>query len=117
MPDCNHIILSSLNNQMQVINLIDEEEVLKYTGHTNSKYLVDIALMENNNRKYLISGSEDDNIALWDIEMANECVKIPAGTTGQNINCLSCNKGGILAYSGFPDPTNYLNLISLSINN
>jgi WD40 repeat protein len=96
--------------------MLTEDELLKYTGNNNSKFLVDISVFENNGRKYLLSGSEDDCIAIWDIERGGDCFKIPANTGGQNINSVAANRDGVIAYAGFPDTANMLHLTSLNIN-
>jgi WD40 repeat protein len=110
-----------LNNQIQVIDLLNEDEILKYSGHLNSRYLVDVKIHENkyNNKKYLISGSEDDTIAIWDVERGGECNKINISgmsDTNQIINCLSVNDENIIAYSGFPDIDNSISLLSIKIS-
>ena len=38
MSNNNYVLISSLNNQIQVLDLISEQEVSKYTGHKNSQY-------------------------------------------------------------------------------
>jgi WD40 repeat protein len=116
MPDCNYLLISSLNNQLQVINLLTEDEVVKYTGNVNSKHLVDVAIFDKNERKYLLTGSEDDSIGLWDIEKGGDCKKVITGTSGQTINSLASSRDGVIAYSGFPDNENNLTLFSLGIN-
>lgn len=41
LPDGNHAVVSSLNSQIQVVDLKSEEEILRFTGHQNTNYLLD----------------------------------------------------------------------------
>jgi WD40 repeat protein len=102
---------------MQVINLLNEEEVLKYTGNQNSKFLVDVNMFENGDKKYLLSGSEDDCIAIWDVETGGDCSKLKIGNTQSQIiiNSVTSNKSGVIAYAGFPDNLNKIGMLSLNI--
>jgi WD40 repeat protein len=121
LPNPNYILISTLNNQMQVIDLLSEDEVIKYTGHTNSRYLVDIVLFEESRsgKKYLISGSEDQCIAFWDVEKGGDCAKYNIGGMRDDkhiVNCVSVNNKNILAYSSFPDSSNSISLLSLNMS-
>ena len=102
---------------------MNEDEIIKYTGHQNSRYLVDVRIYENklNDKKYLISGSEDDTIAIWDVEKGGECNKInlfgiEMTDCNKVINCLTINDENIIAYSGFQDSDNSISLLSMNIS-
>jgi WD40 repeat protein len=118
LPDMNYFLISSLNNQIQINDLIEEEEVIKYTGHANSTHLVDLCLIKDpSDESYLISGSEDGCIYYWNIqESEGQKVKINTLTDNQIINCISTNNNGILACSGYPNDDNNIYLYNYDFN-
>jgi WD40 repeat protein len=98
----NHLLISTLNNQIQVLDLNKDEEVIKFSGHVNSNFLVDLQVYENDNNVYLISGSEDGYLYLWNVEGQNlEPKKFQVEESTCTINCITMNKSGILATAGF----------------
>lgn len=113
----NYILVSSLNNQIQIMDIINEEEVQRFNGHLNSNYLVDVELFSGNNKHIIISGSEDGNICLWDMENPSEPHRLPSdmlnNPEGNIVNCLDINKAGLMATSCFPYSDNSINLIQM----
>ena len=95
----NHLLISTLNNQIQVLDLFKDEEVVKFSGHTNSNHLVDLQIMEHDGNVYLLSGSEDGCFYMWNVE-GGECLKIPIEEANCTMNGLTMNKRGIMATSG-----------------
>ena len=100
------------------MDVLSEEEINRYTGHTNSKFLIDSFFYKDGEtgKNILISGSEDGNIYSWDIlNEKNYCKFYPFESpllnnevnTNTNTNsssiCLSINSKGLLVTSGFPD--------------
>jgi WD40 repeat protein len=96
----NHLLISTLNNQIQVLDLNKDEEVIKFSGHVNSNYLVDLHVFEQDDKVYLISGSEDGCLYVWNVE-GGEAKKIPIEDNNCTMNCITMNKSGILATAGF----------------
>jgi len=101
----NHLLISTLNSQIQVMNVNTEEELIKFTGHVNNSYLLDNTILENEDNTYLISGSEDGSIHIWNVE-SGAGNKIQIGDNSMILNCLTSNKKGIFAAAGFPTNNN-----------
>ncbi len=99
----NHLLISTLNNQIQVVNLYEDEEVIKYSGHQHSTYLLDTEIMQFEQDRFLISGSEDYAFYIWDVATAN-CQRKDMEV--KNLNCLATNNNGVICASGFPDQNN-----------
>jgi WD40 repeat protein len=108
----NYLLISSLNSQIQIINLLDEEEMIKYTGHVNSGHLVDNCFVNNidieTENTYLVSGSEDGKLCYWDVQESDaKCVRLE-GISDENekeniiVNCISSNNNGLIACSSYP---------------
>lgn len=91
MPDEKTILVSSLNNEISLFDILSEETISKYKGHKNSEYLIEFDIIcqtkieeklskltkdYNFNEKsiqmylsdqiVLVSGSEDGNLHFWD---------------------------------------------------
>lgn len=124
----NYILISSLNSQIQIINLLDEEEMIKYTGHVNSGHLVDTCFIKDkdmdSDSTYLLSGSEDGQFYYWDVQEAEgksvryEGIVDEYDTSKDNIivNCLSTNNNGNIACSAFPKGDNSILLYNYDFN-
>ncbi len=118
MADSTHVLVSSLNNQIQIINVLTEEEINRYTGHSNSRFIMDSCIYNNNfyDKTLLISGSEDGAIYAWDIydDKVAHSFKVDYLTSeNTSINNVTINENGLLAASGFPE---YDNLVFYQIN-
>ncbi len=128
-PDGIHCLVSSINGQIQLINLINEEEIIRFQGHSNKNYLLDYDILYKASEKdylseynltdysfskrsnskynfdeiYLISGSEDGLLYIWDFE--NSANTMTAETNKDtDITCifsLSVNADcSLIAYGG-----------------
>lgn len=66
-------MLSSFNNQIQIINLSTGEEVKRFTGHKHTSHLIDLCFYckDDNDDYFVVSGSEDGAIYSWNIEEKN----------------------------------------------
>ena len=87
------------------MNVNTEDELVKFTGHINNSYLLDTTIVEKDDNTYLLSGSEDGTIHIWNVEngVGN---KVPIGDNNMIFNCLTSNKKGIFASSAFPTNNN-----------
>jgi WD40 repeat protein len=105
----NHLLISTLNNQIQVTDLYREEEVAKFQGHLNSNFLLDSHFLEINEDIYLLSGSEDHAFYVWEVNEYsnilnnNNCNFFKKELPVKNVNCLTSNCDGLICSSGFPD--------------
>lgn len=98
-----------------MIKLKNEEEILKYYGHSNSRILLDIDYFEYNGNNILISGTEDGQIAYWDMTSGGQCefITFPDISNEKCINTISCNTNGLIAFASTPDENNYINILQL----
>jgi WD40 repeat protein len=99
-------LISSLNNQIQVLDLINEIEVSKYTGHNNCQYLVDMKiLITSKDDILLLSGSEDNKVYVWNVEDGLDYHSFSVDqerSTERILNCLSLSSSSdLLATSSF----------------
>lgn len=127
-------MISSFNNQIQIIDLITEEEVKRFTGHKHSNYLIDLCFYckedhdGNNDNYFVVSGSEDGAIYSWNIEEKNAYQKYlhkpnpideededihmePIGNKGTNISSASISSN-IIKHSY--DQDSVLNTMSMN---
>ena len=123
-PDGIHAIVSSLNNQIMLINLQTEEEILRYSGHSNTKYILDFDIVTKNKsdkseylkkvdnfnnyyskksaRKFysdelfLISGSEDGKIYNWNLQNPEEQFSYSGNTSSSCTFSISSNADSTL---------------------
>ena len=63
-------------------NYIAEKRVKSYSGHVNEKFSI---MADFHNGKYIISGSEDNKIYIWDLQ-TKEIASILDGHTGLLFN-------------------------------
>jgi len=125
----NYLLISSLNNQIQIINLLDEEEMIKYSGHANSGHLVDLCFISDQSmdieNTYLVSGSEDGRFYYWDVqESEGKSIKLEGVIDDDNeigkenaiVNSISTNNNGIIACSAYPKGDNSILLYNYDFN-
>jgi WD40 repeat protein len=116
MNDNNFLLVSSLNNQIQVIDIIKEEEIAKFTGHVHSRFLMDISTYYTNTEEkaFIFTGSEDGHIYYWNVEEDDICYKLKTNfLENTSINCMSHNNADLIICSGFPDIKNSINVIKI----
>jgi len=126
----NYLLISSLNNQIQIINILDEEEVIKFIGHANSGHLVDLCFVNNNSmddengKTFLISGSEDGKFYYWDVmESEGRHINMEGYLDGNHeenqsliVNCISSNNNGLVACAGYPKSDNNIYFYRYNFN-
>jgi WD40 repeat protein len=90
---------------MQIVNIIKEEEIVKkYSGHQNTKNLVDLTFFTKDEQEvYILSGSEDGSICMWNTQEEGKCIKNQVLENSTVINAISVNKNGLISYNGYTD--------------
>lgn len=110
LPDQRYLLISSLNNQIQIIDITTEEEVKRFCGHVNSQRLVDVSYHYDSysDKVFILSGSEDGNVCIWDLDDDNsQCQRIQIfNSPNAVVNTFTLSKSGILCVSGYPDEDN-----------
>lgn len=101
-----------MNNQIQILNVLTEEEINRYTGHSNSRYIIDncIYYSQYHDKNILISGSEEGKLHAWDMleDQLLSSYDVDFSNENVSINNLTLNNNGLLAASGFPDYDNII---------
>jgi len=72
--DGNCILVGCLNNSVRLIDKSSGELLSTYLGHKNTTYKIDSCL--SNDDAYVISGSEDNNIYIWDLVEATSVLTL-----------------------------------------
>lgn len=82
------VLVSSMNNSIQLIDLNSSEYLIRYTGHSHSKYLMDVRNVFIGDECYLVSGSEDGRICYWNVEDGGDCSSYYLGKEKGNNNAI-----------------------------
>ena len=113
-------MISTLNNQIQVLDLINEIEVSKYIGHKNCQYLLDLKILTTSKDDILLlSGSEDNKVYVWNVEDGMDFQSFYVNqerSTDRILNCLSLSSSSnLLATSSFSNTytTNSIEISSI----
>jgi mitogen-activated protein kinase organizer 1 len=72
--DGNCILVGCLNNSIRLLDKSTGEHLSTYTGHKNLTYKIDSCL--SNDDAYVLSGSEDNNIHIWDLVNASSVLAL-----------------------------------------
>jgi len=72
--DNNCLLLSCLDNAVRLIDRSTGELLNEFKGHKNTSYKIDSVL--TNDDAYVISGSEDNQIYIWDLVEAKNLAKL-----------------------------------------
>lgn len=86
-PNGKFILASSLDNTIRLWNILQGKCVKKYTGHSNEHYCIfntfTVKTVENKKKggNFVVSGSEDNKVVLWDIQ-TKKIVQTLDGHTG-----------------------------------
>lgn len=67
--DQNCVLASTLNSTIRLLDKETGELLSEYTGHKNDDYKLDSALSHND--AYVVSGSEDGDVCIWDLVSGN----------------------------------------------
>ena len=102
-------MLSSFNNQIDIIDIVTEEEVKKFGGYKHTNYLIDCGIYKNIKGKYcVLSGDEEGNLCSWDTKGDGNPIKYKVKPENENnmvVNTLD-KVNDIVAVAGFNDKTN-----------
>jgi WD40 repeat protein len=103
-----------------VLDLINEIEVSKYTGHKNCQYLLDMKMLTTSKDDILLlSGSEDNKVYVWNVEDGMDFQSFYVNqerSTDRILNCLSLSSSSnLLATSSFSNTytTNSIEISSI----
>lgn len=66
LGDQKYILISTMNNEIELWNYELNEIKRRYTGHTCNSLVINFCLCNDN--RYLASGSEDNNVYIWDLD-------------------------------------------------
>lgn len=109
LPNENYVMLSSFNNQIDIIDIVTEEEVKKFGGYKHTNYLIDCGIYKNIKGKYcVLSGDEEGNLCSWDTKGDGNPIKYKVKPENENnmvVNTLD-KVNDIVAVAGFNDKTN-----------
>eukprot|EP01034_Spumella_vulgaris_P024025 gene24025-30321_t len=72
---------------------VKQDAVRSYSGHVNNKFSVQSTVFQSANRSYLLSGSEDNKVHIWDLESSALVVAAEG------------HQGAVLAVAANPDPS------------
>ena len=67
-PNGKYILMSTLDNRIRVWNYTDNKILKTYKGHQNSRHCVFASFVVNGPVKHVISGSEDGDVYVWDLQ-------------------------------------------------
>ena len=79
-PNGNYILVSKLDGSITLCNYAAGACLRRYTGHQNTRYCI-FSGFTLSNGKYIVSGSEDNCIYVWDLQTRDIVQKI-AGHEG-----------------------------------
>ena len=107
LPNENYILLSSFSDQIDIVDIVTEEEIKKFSGYKHTNYLVDCCLYKNKEGKYnVLSGDEDGYLCSWDVKGNGLPKKVKVNeSSSMIINALDTTKD-LVAVAGFNDKSN-----------
>ena len=110
LPNEDFILLSAFNNNLNIINVVNEKEIKKFSGHKHKKFLIDCGVYYdvNNNKNYIFSGDEDGFLCCWNCKENNENPFKKKIIEGEN--CLSV----LDVYNDFSNSDN--NIVACGLN-
>jgi WD40 repeat protein len=110
LPNEDFILLSAFNNNLNIINVVNEKEIKKFSGHKHKKFLIDCGIYYdvNNNKNYIFSGDEDGFLCCWNCKENNENPFKKKIIEGEN--CLSV----LDVYNDFSNSDN--NIVACGLN-
>ena len=82
-PNGKYVLICTLDGCIRLWNYAMEKKVKSYTGHKNERFSI---VAEFHAGKYIVSGSEDAKIYLWDLQSKN-IFQVLEGHTGTYILC------------------------------
>ena len=116
LPNENYILLSAFNDNLEIMDIVKEEEIKKFTGCSHKNYLIDTCLYKNskNDKFYILSGDEEGNFCSWDVKDKNSnCKKVRICNKEEEHNNLISNTMDV--YNDYDNSDN--SLIACSVYN
>lgn len=80
-PNSRFVLASTQDSTIRLWNYHSSRCVKTYTGHTNRTYCIPACFITNTKGKYIVSGSEDHKLYLWDLQ-SREVLQILEGHRG-----------------------------------
>ena len=79
LPNPQFTAFSGLDNSICIYDSKSEDWIKKFTGHKNEQLPISINYVLKDNKSYLLSGSENPEICLWDMDDETKLIKKKVG--------------------------------------
>ncbi|XP_051141887.1 COMPASS-like H3K4 histone methylase component WDR5B [Andrographis paniculata] len=96
-PNGKFILVSTLDDNLRLWNYSTGKFIKFYTGHVNKVYCI-MSAFSVTGEKYIVSGSEDHCVYLWDLQGKNLVQKLEGHT--DTVICVTCHPTQNMIVSG-----------------
>ncbi|KAL1367355.1 hypothetical protein HN51_021427 [Arachis hypogaea] len=87
-PNGKFVLVATLNDTLKLWNYSQGRSVKIYTGHVNREYCITFTFSVTQGRRYIVGGSEDCCVYLWDVQQKNMVQKLEGHTdTVISVSC------------------------------
>lgn len=98
-PNGMYVLSSSLDSNVKLWSYSSGKCLRVYNGHLNQKYSITSGFVVAGSERYVISGSEDGYIYLWDLQTSEVVQKIKAHDGKSIFHIYICDRRGLDAMS------------------
>ncbi|XP_072989245.1 COMPASS-like H3K4 histone methylase component WDR5B [Typha latifolia] len=78
-PNGKFVLVATLDDNLKLYNYATNKSIKCYTGHVNRRYCI-TSTFSVTNGKYIVSGSEDNCVYIWDLQGKNMIQKLEGHT-------------------------------------